>query len=462
MRLLILVVCLTASLLPVCGQTKSGLAPRVITSLAENVCTCLSRTTANPDSLAIAVRGCTRTVLTDNLPFLFQQGYLPTAKVTQELERQMGVDISASLLQTCPVYIRLVNDRPGSRAVVRADSLRQAGQYAKALAIFRPVFAQLPLDKSVFNSRGLCRLELGDYSGALADFEYALERDSANAVFFNNRGLAKDRLGLNQAALTDFDRAIRLDSTNATFYLNRGVLYYDNEVWDDALTDLEQVVRRDSTMADAFYYLGQIHQHERDFPRAELYLNRAIGLESRNAVYHNTRGLLYLATKAPAQARADFETAIRCNATYNPAYFNLAVMLADQKRHGEAIALFDKAIAISPDLSLYHHHRAKSLLALARYTDALEATNRAIELADNKAEYYDQRAEIYEKRGRYADALNDYTTSLELDGTDGTIFYRRALVRIILKDKPGTCADLRMSQYYSYQPATKALTTYCR
>lgn len=430
--------------------------------LHDQVCECLTAKSRQHVASDEAIRTCFEEEFEENGAKLIADNNL-VASV--EIGQQIGLLLSKKLLVTCPAFRAIRTELPDQQVVNQAEALREAGKYGEALAAFNRLMNNklLLIDWTVYNERGLCRLELGDVYGALADFEYAVQRDSTAAMAQNNRGMAKNQLGDKQGAFDDFSEAIRLDSAQALFFENRGVLLYNDEQYDRARADLLKAVALNPTSAGSYYYLGQCGKAEADYSATTAgYFTKAIELAPTNHEYRNARGLFYDSKKDRALARADYLTAIRLSPDYNPAYYNLAqIELADNKP-ADALKHLNAAIRLDSTYDIYFDRKAEALLRLKRYKEALLTNEQALALAPKKADLYDTRASIEEAAGNTQQAIDAYTKSLELYDRDGAIYYRRGLAKLKLRDKQGACDDFQWGTLFKNADAANALKTNCR
>ena len=75
----------------------------------------------------------------------------------------------------------------------------------------------------------------------------------------------------------------------------------------------------------------------------------ALALDNQNAILYMLMGRVQLARREYRSALAENETAVRLNPTLAPAYCGLGDSLAYEGRYDEAIAQFEKAVAMSPN-----------------------------------------------------------------------------------------------------------------
>lgn len=80
-----------------------------------------------------------------------------------------------------------------------------------------------------------------------------------------------------------------------------------------------------------------------------------------------------------------------------------------------AIADYNKALEIKPDLSDAYHNRARVWEQKGEYDKAIEDYTRAIRLNSGDAETYNGRGVAYDSKGDFNAAIADYLKSIELD-----------------------------------------------
>ena len=95
-------------------------------------------------------------------------------------------------------------------------------------------------------------------------------------------------------------------------------------------------------------------------------------------------------------------------------YYNRGTLLGQLNRYEEAIADFDKVIAIFPRHELAYGNRATANYFLGKYEAALYDYNNAIALNANNANSYYGRALTYRALGNFAAAQNDFRESCKL------------------------------------------------
>jgi tetratricopeptide (TPR) repeat protein len=234
--------------------------------------------------------------------------------------------------------------------VARADALREARDFDRAIEDYDLAVRLRPLEPSTYHGRGDAYFGKRDFERAVTDYDEALRLDSKNAVTWNNRGLALHRLGRSDRALADFAEALRLDPKYAMAHYNRGTVFHRQGRHDKARADYTEAIRLNPKMATAFNNRGLSYHEERDFNKAVADFTDAIKLDAKLAVAWLNRGLSRNQQRKFDDAIADFSEAIRLDPKLARAYFHRAI--AHEQKGETAKAADDKATALKLDATL--------------------------------------------------------------------------------------------------------------
>ncbi|MBD1929236.1 tetratricopeptide repeat protein [Trichocoleus sp. FACHB-90] len=94
--------------------------------------------------------------------------------------------------------------------------------------------------------------------------------------------------------------------------------------------------------------------------------------------------------------------------------YNRGKTLSELNRNEEAIALYNKALKISPDYFEAWNGRGKSLLDLKKYKEALDAYDKAIQLSPVSFEAWAGRGYVLDNLQRYKEAIYSFDKALEI------------------------------------------------
>jgi tetratricopeptide (TPR) repeat protein len=119
---------------------------------------------------------------------------------------------------------------------------------------------------------------------------------------------------------------------------------------------------------------------------------------------HNNRAVVLQQMNRLAEALAGYDRAIALKPGYANAHFNRGTVLKKMSRRDEALASYDQAIALKPDHVEAFNNRGAVLQELKRYDEALASYDRAIALNPAHAEAVNNRGIVLASKGRMAEA----------------------------------------------------------
>ena len=136
--------------------------------------------------------------------------------------------------------------------------------------------------------------------------------------------------------------------------------------------------------------------------------------------------------KRPAEALASYDKAIALKPDYAEAHNNRGNALKDLKRPAEALASYDKAIALKPDYAEAHNNRGNALKDLKRPAEALASYDRAIALKPDYAEAYNNRGNALKDLKRPAEALASYDKAIALKPDYAEAYWNQSLCLLLM------------------------------
>ena len=95
-------------------------------------------------------------------------------------------------------------------------------------------------------------------------------------------------------------------------------------------------------------------------------------------------------------------------------YCTFGNALTDQKKFGEAISMYRKALELQPDLAVAHYNMGNVLKKQGRITEALTSYFKAVELEPTVAEPYYNMGNTFKDQGKLNEAVSCYKKAIEL------------------------------------------------
>lgn len=193
-----------------------------------------------------------------------------------------------------------------------------------------------------------------------------------------------------QAPATDLNtEAIR----RAVFLAKHGEALEKNGKFEDAVAKYREALDIWPYLTTVWSQLGRLYLRTRDYPRAQIALEKAVENNPGEADLLNDLGVAYLYQGKADKARNLFEAAIEIDSTYAPSLFNLALCAISRNDRGQARDNLLHYLRFKPD-----DPRALRELAFldaleSRYEDAIDSLEKALaRMADWPLLYFDAAA----------------------------------------------------------------------
>jgi tetratricopeptide (TPR) repeat protein len=138
-------------------------------------------------------------------------------------------------------------------------------------------------------------------------------------------------------------------------------------------------------------------------------------------------------------------------------YLEKANVEKSKKNWKEALVIYEKAIAVNPDMSEAHIGRAIALAKTGNKRDALTTIDYAILTSPDNARAHAVKAWIMMKMKKYENALNSINRAIQLNNNFPKFFMRRGNINIKLKNLHAALQDYKKSCRMGYRSACRKL-----
>jgi Flp pilus assembly protein TadD len=226
-----------------------------------------------------------------------------------------------------------------SKATARAadDELRDTGRDVLFATEF-PV-----VDKTDAMARASTAWTAGDFDRALFFYVKALQYDPEDVNLLVRIGNIHNIQGNEAMAVRSFSMALRVDPDHAAALEARGLIALAHDETEIADADLHRAIDLNPTAWRAFNGLGILHDKLGEHEIAVIHFDAALSLVPNSAIVLNNRGYSRFLAGDYDGAAADLHAAADLG-DYEPAFMNLGVLYARQRRYTPAIDMYRKVL----------------------------------------------------------------------------------------------------------------------
>ncbi|GAX37793.1 CHAT domain-containing protein [Nodularia sp. NIES-3585] len=153
------------------------------------------------------------------------------------------------------------------------------------------------------------------------------------------------------------------------------------------------------------------------------------------------QGLQQAKTGNLVEAIASYNQAIEMNPDVFEYWFNRGLTLFHLEYFVEAIASYDEALALKPNHYKSWYNRGGTLGELGRFEEAIISFDRAIEIQPHKAEAFASKALALLKLGQISEAISSYDQALDLEPEEPENWYYRGIALAVSEQYPEAIAS---------------------
>lgn len=256
---------------------------------------------------------------------------------------------------------------------------------------------------------------------------------------------------------------------------------------DTVISNQTQVLKQDPNNVSALIERGNAYREKGDFTNALADHNKAVELGPSSARAYLGRGMDYLALNQYEKALEDFNRTIGLNPELSEAYARRGeARVWLQTEYQQAIADFDKALAMGYNNPDIHRFRGQSYFRLNQRDEAVKAylraaevigdpntlsnterelkitaLNEALDLGLRDAQLYMRRGTLLRVQKRYERAIDDFGEVLKLNSQSADAYEERADAYYSIGQCSRAEQDLRAACRLQNRRLCEAITLGC-
>jgi tetratricopeptide (TPR) repeat protein len=341
----------------------------------------------------------------------------------------------------------------------RPDAAGRSHDRALELRGLAPAPAAAPEDKVALNDQGSALHRAGRLEEALSRFNEAIARDERYGIAWRNKGACLGDLGRLEEALLAFDQGLALEPDLATGWSSKAACLKKAGRWREALGCLQESIALDPSQPVIWGNRAECLAALGDLDGALAAREKALALEptseSLGAAVRAAREARDLAAPpsvAPPSVAPPSAAPPPPPPPPTPAPPAVATGHAPQGaeewhergealfrdgRFEDALASFDRTLAIDPWHAAAWSNKGNCLFKMGRTEEGLTCANRALEVDPHSADTWAHKAAMENALARPAEALASFREFLDLPGSPAGLIdqARRAVEQI---EKAGT------------------------
>jgi tetratricopeptide (TPR) repeat protein/S1-C subfamily serine protease len=240
----------------------------------------------------------------------------------------------------------------------------------------------------------------GRHDDAIAAFQRAIDLDPQSHLAYYGLGLALQGDGQQSKAAQAFEQATVKKDNFIEAWRDWGLVLREADLLTEAIAKLTAAIERDVNLNPG---------------------------ESRNFGLFFYRGATYSKLGKYDAAVADYDKALALNPDLAYAYNNRGFAYSNLGKYDAALADYGKALALNPDDAEAYYNRGVTYSNLGKYDAALADYGKALALNPDDAEAYNNRGVTYDKLGKYDVALMDYGKAITLNPDLAEVYYNRGV-----------------------------------
>lgn len=294
----------------------------------------------------------------------------------------------------------------------------QAGRLQEAHRICQQILSADRNEINALQLDSIIALQTGRPDVAIQMLGIALTANEGIPALHGMMGEALQAVGQLDEATDSYRRAVTLAPNSAPIHANLGNAFLQRGMLEEAVAAYQRALGLDPRSAATHNNLGNALTQLGRFDEAIAAYGCALAADPTYATAHNNLGDVFRARHEFGRATECYRQALTIEPDYALAHCNLGIALTDQGSPDEAIVSLRRAISIAPTFVAAHVNLGNALRAVftqARYEEALASYDRAVALKADSIEALSNRAEVLRELGRYEESARDYAQVLSID-----------------------------------------------
>jgi protein O-GlcNAc transferase len=280
----------------------------------------------------------------------------------------------------------------------------QAGQYDKALSVFDRILKRDSRNADAHHLGGLALLQLKQFQKASEYIQKAVRINPRTANFRNSLGSVYQSMSEWDHAAKTLEKSIQLDPASIQSYLNLGNVFKQSGNLTKAIQVFKDALKIDPSFQDTRYKLANALKEAGNYSEAiEYFLSLLISFTELTSLVEEGKLVSSASMELPTEPRSLHVQALN----------NLCVLLIEQNRNSEAIALLQQGIRFFPEHTSFHINLGIASSNQNNWKMSLDCFLNAVDLEPINANAHFNVGHAYQNLGQYTEAIACYQKAIQ-------------------------------------------------
>jgi tetratricopeptide (TPR) repeat protein len=246
---------------------------------------------------------------------------------------------------------------------------------------------------------------------------------SSSATAYAKRAVLLLSMGRVSDALEDINEAISRNNNAGFFFMVRAQVLRAQGKADKAFDDAQRAEILGINSPELYTLMGDLLQQQTQFPKARLYVAKALQMAPYDGEAHFYNGLMNAKQGDTVRALADYQQALTLKPRFLPTYNQLTAVYRSLGDLNTALSYNSTAMQYFPVNAELIFQRGMIYQSAGRADSALFAYQKTVKLDPNYAQAYFQAGLIFDRFRKYQLALENYEQVLKRNPTYPRIDY---------------------------------------
>lgn len=333
--------------------------------------------------------------------------------------------------------VRIAQGSSGSRSAAQIAAAAKKRRVDAAAARQKAAIAAANKKiaaSNILTAKAETSLDNNQIDPAITNFRSALVENPKNTRASDGLSNALVAKGIdvagdvnNEAAVPIFDEAIKYDAKNEVAYAKLGAIHESKGRLDKAVVNYEKAVALNSGFTMLYPPLGMAYLEKGDVAKAEGVLKKsdAAGLDTVETRYMH------------------------------------GILLFKQNKNDEALAAFDRTLALDKSFAQAEYYRGQVLDRLGQADKAVDAFKKTLQIDPSNAGASFDLGTVYYNKGDYANAATAYQQTIQNDKDNGQAHANLASTYRQLERYPEANAEYKVAAETVKTPDLYSEWGYC-